>query len=196
VKENLIKKLAVTFELCGGVVLSEGAMLQIVDDLEAYPEAALSAALDRCRAEVRGRLTPADITQRIDDGRPGPEQAWALLPKDEDCSVCWTDEMRVAFGVCCSLIGSDMVAARMAFLEAYRGEVQKAKSQGTPVNWQISLGHRKSEREDCIRNAMLDGKITQEHALSMCPDIKIPNMLPDRSDVMQLVDSLSKKMTI
>lgn len=196
-KENLIKKLAVTFELCGGVTLSEGALNQIIDDLSQYSETALSKSLDRCRAEVRVRLTPADIIQRIDDGRPGPEEAWALLPKNEDVSVCWTREMAVAYGVCCSLIGSDMVAARMAFLEAYRKEVQISKSGGIPIKWEVSFGFVKSERHDCLRNAVLEGKIERGSALAMCPEMDMPPLLGEgNNDLPLLIGDLVDKLSL
>src|SRR5258705_7035443 len=41
------------------------------------------------------------------DGRPGPEEAWARMPKGEhieDDSVVWCDEERIAYGACRSLL--------------------------------------------------------------------------------------------
>ncbi len=38
------------------------------------------------------------------DGRPGPEEAWALVPKDEETSVVMTEEMAAAAGAARPLI--------------------------------------------------------------------------------------------
>ena len=79
---ELIKAVAVTAELCGRVFSPEAAAV-FVSDLETYPEKALIRALARCRREVKGMLTVQDVLTRLDDGRPGVEEAWAMLPHDE-----------------------------------------------------------------------------------------------------------------
>ena len=56
------------------------------------------------------------------DGRPDAQEAWAMVApslNNEDVTVVRTADMAMAFGVAYSLRG-DPVAARMAFLEAYR----------------------------------------------------------------------------
>jgi hypothetical protein len=100
---ELIQAIAVTAELCGRTFSPEAARV-FVDDLAGFDERAIAAALRRCRREVRGALTVQDVVSRIDDGRPGPEEAWAMLPKDEATSCVWTDEMREAFGAALPLL--------------------------------------------------------------------------------------------
>ena len=63
---TLLEAVAVTAELCGRT-FSEPAARVFVADLAAYPEDAVLKALTRCRKEVRGALTVADVVQRIDD---------------------------------------------------------------------------------------------------------------------------------
>ena len=94
----ILQAIAVTAELTG-TQLSEPAARVFAGDLAAYPEAQVLGALTRCRKEVRGRLTLQDVIGRLDDGRPGAEEAWAMLPKDEAASCVWTDEMCSAWGV-------------------------------------------------------------------------------------------------
>src|ERR1043165_278765 len=120
----LLKAIAVTAELTG-TTMSEAAASVMAEDLTRYPENQVLVALTRCRRELRGRLTIADVIQRLDDGRPGPEEAWAMIPQDEAPSVVWTQEMASAFGIALPLM-DDPVAARMAFKEAYAKAVAKA----------------------------------------------------------------------
>ena len=112
---ELLQAVAVTAELCGRT-FSEGAARMFVHDLAGFDEQAVMKALARCRREVKGILTIQDVVSRIDDGRPGVEEAWAMLPLDEAQSVVWSAEMAEAFGVARGLIDDgDRVAARMAF---------------------------------------------------------------------------------
>lgn len=194
-KTELIDEIAATFELCGGVKLSDGAARIVMMELEAYQVEGLRKALARCRAEVKGHLVPADIIQRIDDGRPSPDEAWALCPKDENSSVCWTTETAHAFGVARSLIGVDNVAARMAFISAYRTAVQDAKAQHLPPKWELSLGHSAAEREDCVLKALSDGKISEKRALMLAPGIEEKLLGSGPDPVKQLVGKLAEKMS-
>ena len=66
----LLQAIAVTAELTG-TQLSEGAARVLAADVAPYPEKQVMGALVRCRKELRGRLTVADIIARLDDGRPG-----------------------------------------------------------------------------------------------------------------------------
>ena len=70
------------------------------------------------------------MLSRIDDGRPGAEEAWALIPKIEDPSGILTEEMQAAMRVAYGLLFDVPIAARMAFKEAYQREFQKARASG------------------------------------------------------------------
>ncbi len=178
----LLEAVAVTAELCGRT-FSEPAARVFVADLSAYPERAVIAALARCRKEVRGLLTVQDVVTRLDDGRPGADEAWSMMPFDEAQSVVWSDEMAEAFGVCCPLLDEgDRVAARMAFKEAYTRLVAKARDAGKPVNWTPSLGHDPRGRESALAVAVNAGRLSVEHAQSICPELPAPSV-----DVLRLV---------
>jgi len=157
--QTLLMALAVTFEATG-TEMSEAAIRIMVADLSIYPEEQILRSLTRCRKEVKGRLSPADIISRIEDGRPGPEEAWAMMPRDESASVVWTNEMAEAWGVAAQLLREhDIVPARMAFLERYRSIVMKNRDSGVPFSWIPSLGTdllgRISALEDAERKQRL-----------------------------------------
>jgi hypothetical protein len=172
--QRLLEAIAVTAELTG-TTLSEPAAKVMASDLARYPEGQLLEALTRCRRELRGRLTIADVVGRLDDGRPGPEEAWAMIPPDEAGSVVWTEEMAQAYGVACG--ATDRIQARMAFLEAYRDRVRRSRDDGTPVKWTPSLGHDPAGREQALVAAMDAGRITEGHVISLLPHYVAPSVV-------------------
>lgn len=170
---NLIRAIAVTSELCGRT-FSEAAAAVFVSDLAAYPEEQVLKALVRCRKEVRGVLTLQDVVSRLDDGRPGVEEAWSMLPYTEQTSAVWTDEMSQAFGVALRLIEDGaMVEARMAFKETYQRLVNEARDAGKPVNWTVTLGHDVRGRESVLSDAVAKGRLSLSYARQFVP--ALPN---------------------
>lgn len=171
----LIKAILVTSELCGRT-FSEAAAAVFVSDLSAYPEHQVMKSLVRCRKEVRGMLKMHDVISRLDDGRPGVEEAWAMLPHSEGQSAVWTDEMATAFGVAVGLLDAgDKVAARMAFKEAYLGEVGKSRDEGRRVVWRVTLGHDIHGREAVLMAAVDKGRISYETAQEFVPALPMKN---------------------
>lgn len=159
----LIQAIMVTAELTE-TALSKAAATVMANDLARYPERQVIGALERVRREC-SRLRVADVIARLDDGRPGPEQAWSMIPKDEDGSVVWTDEMATAFGAANPLLQSgDTIAARMAFREVYAAAVAKARDEATPVRWTPSLGRSIHERQAALEDAVRHGRLSAEQA--------------------------------
>lgn len=166
---QILEALAVTAELTN-TQLSGPAAKVMAMDLSGYPENQVLGALTRCRKELKGRLTVADVITRLDDGRPGPEEAWAMLPFDEAQTVVWTEEMAGAWGVALPLLeDGDRIAARMAFLESYRTRVQRARDSGTAVKWNVSLGHDQGKRSLVIEEAHRLGRIGTEQRNRLLP---------------------------
>jgi hypothetical protein len=171
---ELAAALAVTAEITG-TDLSQGAAIVMAQELAAYDRGQVLGALKRCRRELRGRLTMAAVIERLDDGRPGPEEAWAMLPTDEASSVVWTDEMAEAFGLVCGMIeDGETVAARMAFKEKYLSLISLARDERKPVNWTPSLGHDPRSRDGALSLAVEKGRLTQSQALAYSPTVSIP----------------------
>lgn len=154
--QALIDAIAVTAELCG-TTLSAPAQRQLAADLARYPEDQVFGALAKCRRELKYRLTIAEIISRIDDGRPGPDEAWAMLPKGEEETVVWTPEMMAAHSA--SRHAETDQARRAAFREKYLALVAEAREKCTPPCWHVSIGWDKNGRDAPLTAAILAGRI-------------------------------------
>jgi hypothetical protein len=140
--------------------------------LKSHNMADVSAAFSEHASKNGKGITPADINNLIaaanPDGRPGADEAWAMLPyQDEKPSVVMTDEMSEAFGI--SREVDDMNGARMAFRDAYNRIVERNKRAGIKPKWFASLGHDKAGREIVLSEAVRLGRISQSHADKMLP---------------------------
>lgn len=146
--------------------------------LAPFPLPVVRAALDQHLRTSRFPPTPAEILELIggNDGRPGAEEAWALVLRDRDdgsrsrlrkvawteevSTTVWTREMLAAWGVANPVLTSgDEVGARMAFREVYNREVELAHRRCEPVRWEVSLGTDKQAAAEVIRAALADGRI-------------------------------------
>ena len=196
--EDLIKKIGVTFELCG-TSISRMASKVVVGALSSYTEKQVSLALDRCALETAGRLTLSGIISKIDDGYPGVEEAWSLMPKtsSEDISILWTDEMKSAyFSIGSMLDDNDMTGARMSFKEIYTKLLQTARAEKRLVSWGVSLGHDKSQRLPVMLEAVRTGRITAASAKGLLPEHSFEqeepvNLIADQK-LKQIVGSIGK----
>ena len=165
-KASILKAVAVTAELTGAE-LSEAALRVMAGDLDAYPEAAVIRALDRCRKELKTRLTLAAVLERVEeqDGRPGADEAWAIAlgAMDEAETVVWTDEMVEAFAVARPVLEArDKVGARVAFRDAYERLVREGREAGKGCKWVASIGHDAARREAALTQAVQRGRIAGE----------------------------------
>ena len=132
--------------------------------------------------------TPADVLQIIDE-RTGPQwpeanEAWAiaLASMDEDASVVWCAEIAQARSAAMPIMEEgDEVGARMAFLEAYRGLVEKAKREHRRIEWIASPGHNPEGRE-ALALAVERGQIAQSKV-----ERYLPNPEPDSGFVAGLL---------
>lgn len=164
---DLLEAVAVTAELTG-TELSKIAARVMADDLAGYPVAQVLDALTRCRRELKGKLTIAAVIERIDDGRPGPEEAWAMIPIAEAQTAVLNEEMSQAIPY--DLIErGDTIAARMAFVETYRRLVTAARAARVPVRWFASLGHDVQGREAPLRAAERLGRLPAPQVAMLLP---------------------------
>lgn len=172
--ENVIKGLAVVCELTG-TELSKAALSVMAEDLSMYPEPQVLGALQRCRRELRGRLTLAEVILRLDDGRPGAEEAWGMVPLDEGQTVVWTQEMVRAFTAAAPLLErGDKVAARMAFVESYKKLVADARDRREIAVWDISLGWDLTRRDKPLLHAVQCGRLTHTDIAAYLPPPEKP----------------------
>ena len=165
-------------------------------------EGMVQSALRRCRFFPK----PADLIEQLDgaDGHPGPEEAWAVVAAlNEHDTVVWTDPIAVAYGVAEGVL-PDRVAARMAFLEAYRREVAQARASGQGPRWRVSLGYDVAGRRAPVEDAVVRRRLSVSEARAALPPASWPPALqpalppgpaPEGPDVKALVAGLVQKLT-
>jgi len=156
---RVIQAIAITAELCGRVFSPQAAAV-FASDLDGYGDDLIIKALARCRRELKGLLTLSDVIMRLDDGRPGIEEAWSMMPFDDNLTVVWTQEMQYAWKCALPLIhADDMMGARMAFKEIYLSQVNLARTQRTGPKWAIKFGRSPISRQEALKSAYLSGRI-------------------------------------
>lgn len=133
-------------------------------------------------AEGRFSPKPASIIAIIDamrpDGRPGADEAWAMIPMDEYTSAVMTQEMAEALHIAQPLLDSgDKIAARMSFREAYNRIVDANKRNGIKPSWFPSLGQDKEGRDAVLAEAVRLGRLSAGQAIGLLPPEKIAPML-------------------
>ncbi|MDB5840603.1 MAG: hypothetical protein JWQ23_2555 [Herminiimonas sp.] len=167
--EVLVEAIVLTSEVCGRA-LSLAAASLLAQDLADFDEAAILAALGRCRMELQGALRTVDILARLDDGRPDVDEAWAMMPRSESASVVWTAEMAQAWGLAWPLMGAgDAAGARAAFREEYLRAVQSARLGRIPVRWLPSLGSDLAGREAALLHALQLRRLSPDHVAKLLP---------------------------
>ena len=139
----------------------------------------LRVAFRRARCELKWFPKIAELRElagalaSVEDGRPGPEEAWARMPKGEhmeDDSVVWCEEEQAAYNACRSLlVAGDLIGARMAFKERYEKELAQARAQRKAARWTISAGYDISHRLTTLAAAVLEKRITLEGAAEFVP---------------------------
>jgi hypothetical protein len=169
----LIRAVAATAELCGKSY-SPAAAAMLVNDLSGFDEGSVMLALTRCRKDGLDARTfnVGAVIARIDDGRPGPEEAWAMLPMSEAQTVVWTDEMIAAWAVAAPLLAEgDRIGARMAFKESYAKQMLLARDEQRPARWRPSIGSDACARDVVLKDAMDKGRLAapQVQALLSAP---------------------------
>ncbi|AST86240.1 hypothetical protein CIG66_07090 [Ralstonia pseudosolanacearum] len=104
------------------------------------------------------------------NGRPGPEEAWAIAVKacDESETVVMNDEIAHAWGVAKPIFDlGDEVGARMAFKEVYERQVSAAKE---PVKWWPSIGTDQHKRDAALSEAKRAGLLPAPQVSALLPN--------------------------
>lgn len=135
-----------------------GVIQAWISTLGAYPINVIAQAFT-AYIEQNGEFAPipAGIAKlcKLQDGRPGAEEAWAiaLTSRDEADTVVWTADIAQAFAICrCVLDLGDKFGAHMAFKEAYNRIVAQARSANIPAQWIASIGFDVNRRAAVLQN--------------------------------------------
>ncbi len=160
-QDQLVDMLTATAEVMGEKISSNAATYMVLD-LANYALPTLARALTACRREVKGRLSLAAIIERIDDGHPAPNEAWALAIRatDEAVTVVWTEQTRDAWCAALPLVeAGDSIAGRQAFLEVYVRLVKEARAESRCAIYHPSLGFDAAGRDAALRLAVAAGRL-------------------------------------
>lgn len=163
-QERLVELLVATAEVIGDRI-SPSAAVFMVSDLAQYPLPLLERALASCRRELKGRLSLAAVLERIEDGHPASNEAWAnaIRAADEGATVVWTEQTRDAWALALPLVqAGDKIAARLAFLEVYTRLVKEARAAHRTASYQLSLGGDVSGRDGVLREAVAASQLLEE----------------------------------
>lgn len=187
--EKIIQAITVTAELTG-TQLSANAAAVMAEDLLAYPLDKVLIAFERCRRELKGRLTLAAILDRIDDGWQSAEEAFNTLVagwESEHLSILTTHTAMHAAESASALFNiGDKYRAGLAFKTAYERIVSEKKAKGMQPDWYVSAGLDKEQLAQLITEAAATGKITNDYALALLPageeriNIEAGNLLTDK----------------
>lgn len=163
-QEDLVKGLMATAEVIGDQ-LRPTAAAYMVQDLSCYSMAVLERALAGCRRELKGRLSLAAVLERIDDGHPAPNEAWAVAIQaaDERNTVVWTTLTQQAWNTALPLVqAGDKIAARPAFLETYARLLKDARAARLPASYSPSLGFDLTSRNAALTDAVSKGLLAHD----------------------------------
>ena len=187
--EKIIQAITVTAELTG-TQLSANAAAVMAEDLLAYPLDKVLIAFERCRRELKGRLTLAAILERIDDGWQSAEEAFNTLVagwENESLSILTTHTAMHAAESASALFNiGDKYRAGLAFKTAYERIVSEKKAKGMQPDWYVSAGLDKEQLAQLVTEAAATGKITNDYALALLPageeriNIEAGNLLTDK----------------
>lgn len=171
--KRLLEALAGTAELMQAQV-SPAGLAMLAKDLSGFSIEHIEAALKQVRNGAQ-RFNPKAIFDALEkicpDGRPGADEAWAMIPRDEHTSAVMNNEIAQALVIAQPLLDEgDQIAARMAFKEAYTRIVQKNKQENIPPVWYASLGWDKNGRESVLVEAVRVGRLSQQQALKYMPE--------------------------
>lgn len=164
--EAIIKEVVATAEVLGQEITPKAAKM-IAEDIERYSNEDIASGLTACRREITGKLTLAAIVQRIErnDGHPEPNEAWSIAIEglDENKTVVTTNEILRAMAVAQPVMNiGDKIGARMAFLDAYKREVEASRRSGSSAKWSVSSGWCSESRKVAIEQAVDIGRLPKQ----------------------------------
>lgn len=172
----ILKNLAGAWMLLNGQELPAVVIPTVVKALEVYSTEAILEAIEAVVLAGTGRMTLGVLVERLNaaDGRPSPEEAWAIAVSthgNEAITVAWTAETAQAWAeVGQSLMDSgDRFNASRGFISKYTELVQAARRNRIPVQWIICQGWDKELRHQAIQQAVAAGRITRQYAAMIHP---------------------------
>lgn len=150
-----------------GKTLSNAAMKVTFKLLSGYPFEHVAAAIYK-HIETSDRAPqPSDIIKLLNmgDEHLDADSAWLIVPKSEEDSAVWTDEMATAWGSCSKLYYSgDIFNATRGFKSEYKRICEISKLTNKPVNWTLTKGTNHELLKTCVEEALRLGRLKPDYA--------------------------------
>lgn len=196
---KILEAIAATAEIMGQSISPTAAVI-LAQDLSAYPQETILAALEATR-KSSARFSAKAIFDAIEklspDGRPDANEAWAMIPKNEDDSVVMSQEMAEALGIAQPLLDEgDAIGARMAFRDAYNRIVEGNKLAGVAPSWFASLGRNAEMRVAALEVAARAGRIGANHVAALLPPVQSAALLAKKTLAIEDKSGLSKEQQL
>lgn len=174
-----------------------------------YAKALGDLTQDQLRPAFARLITEAKFFPKISEirefacdgnnGRPGPEEAWARMPKGDRMeldTVIWCEEEETAYSAARPLLlEGDQIAARMCFVERYKRAL--IESKGKPVKWRVSPGTDANDRMLRLAEGIRQSRISIPYATNFVPWDKAEefrNMLPGAKPAGILTGDVTKQL--
>lgn len=203
-EQQTFKFVLSAFEQGGTQVTPDFARLLKIAFAQVDSNTLMQATVEAMKT-AKGRLTIAEIQKHVDllasrtpDKHPSAEEAWALIPKNENDTVHVTNEMRDAMhrgGVNDFLERSDFIGAERAFKKLYDENVAKSRATGRSPIWHIELGHDPSLRVMGLERAISKGVINSTEAIGHDPANEAIYLSAEREHIRKLPDNEQKRLT-
>lgn len=158
-----------------GFPISQTCADMMALDLGGYEFDQVKAACAKCRRELKFRLTLSDIIDRLqaEDGRPGPDEAWLMVMKDDDYSQLTNNEIDEASkGVMEAIRAGNAFGAERSFKELYPKVVKKAREQGRIPVYRVSIGQL-GGNEQAISEGLKSGVLAINYLEANFPEDQI-----------------------
>lgn len=138
----------------------ESMIADVLRECSTLCEEEFYRALQRCKAELRFPIVPADVTDRCPSLQvQSADEAWTSIGgKSEADTVIWTDLTAAAWGEIAQ--EPDETARRMAFRKVYERLSAGWKTAGRKPRTQVSLGTDQARRTETIKRAVAEKRLS------------------------------------
>lgn len=171
-----INKLLIDESAYWDAPMNEVKIRQYAEELMGLDERDLRASVQYFRRQAGRRQMPmpADYIAAIPDGHLSTNESWAMIPKNEDDACVWSEEMRLAYGACRSLIREgNITGAFFVYKESYERLVAEAKQKRQRPKWTLTESDSsKSATEAAVIEAVHKGRFTLQQACLHYPQLE------------------------
>jgi DNA methylase len=165
----------------GRYVPNETSTRLFFDALSDLPMEAVRAGFALHVKTAKFAPTPGEIREHVgvlvDDGRPGPEEAWsiAVLARDPDETVVWTPETAQAWDVARKVFAlGDEVGARMGREPGWRDKVPSGWATGTDRAHTELVGRYSEQRKLAADDSGTKNNGSFDAAMAVMPITRNP----------------------